>query len=47
MSAGCWFFRVVGRAVGWGGAFPLLGGAWVGRSDGGSQARAVATGVTV
>ena len=47
VSAGCWFFRVVGRAVGWGGAFPLLGGVWVGRSDGGSQARAVATGVTV
>ena len=40
------FFRVLGRAVGWGGAFPLLGEAWVGLGDGGSQARAAATGVT-
>ena len=46
VSTGCWFFRVLGRAVGWGGAFPLLGGAWVGLGDGGSQAWAAATGVT-
>jgi len=32
--------------VTWGGAFPLLGEAWVGLGDGGSQARAAATGVT-
>ena len=29
------FFRVLERAVGWGGAFPLTGGAWVGLGDGG------------
>ena len=40
------FFRVLGHAIGWVGAFPLLGEAWVGLGDGGSQARAVATGVT-
>ena len=39
-------FRVLRRAVGWGGAFPHLGEAWVGLGDGGSQARAAATGVT-
>ena len=39
-------FMVLGRAVGWGGAFPLLGAAWVGLGDGGSQARAATTGVT-
>ena len=32
--------------MGWGGAFPLLGEAWVGLGDGGSQARAAAAGVT-
>ena len=40
------FFRVLRRAVGWGGAFPLLGAAWVGLGDGGCQARAAATGVS-
>ena len=40
------FFRVMRRAVGWGGAFPLLGAVWVGLGDGGSQARAAATCVT-
>ena len=46
MSAGFCFFRVLRHAVGWGGTFPLLGEAWVGLGDGGSQARAAATGVT-
>ena len=38
---GCWGVR-------WGGAVlsPCWGGAWVGLGDGGSQARAAATGVT-